>query len=98
MLELVSNARCALDRRLADLDIRLGSIGLGASSRPRQTKPGHARSVLRTCLLACRSCGRALGAALRVAKSVADDATVSVLYRALRSFEKQLWLLDPRLI
>ncbi len=99
MMLLVSEARESVRRRLAELNVTLPAR---EQSELRKGLVRAARFYLRRrslaglCLRACRCCGRAVGLAYRVASAVADSATERVLYGSLRAFEKQLWVLDPR--
>jgi hypothetical protein len=98
LLAIVEEAKQGLESRLSEL-------GAATVESPVVTKvkgvgskklSGKEISTLDLCLKACRTCGRALGAAFREAQLIADPASVRILYGAIRDFEKQLWVLDPR--
>jgi hypothetical protein len=98
LLAIVDEAKQGLEQRLAELDADAVLSSTGAKSKQLDLKKSARKEVssLSLCVKACRACGRALGAAFREAQLIADAASVRVLYNAIRDFEKQLWVLDPR--
>lgn len=98
LLAIVEEAKQGLERRLAELGADAVQSSRLAKSKQLDFKRTARKedSSLSLCVKACRACGRALGAAFREAQSIADAASVRVLYNAIRDLEKQLWVLDPR--
>lgn len=102
VIQLMHDVRTAVHRRLAELEAEQSGTPL-PHGEVRSKHAGVAkrterhRSMMRLYLRACRCCGKALGVAFKVAAAVADVVSVRLLYAAVRAFEKQLWLLDPRM-
>lgn len=102
LLQMLSDARTAVDSRLRELGEELLAPAAIPRSTPRvKLQPAASPRAAelqprRVCVNACRACGQALGAAFRAAQRVADPASARVLYPPLRALEKQMWLLDPR--
>jgi DNA-binding ferritin-like protein len=92
---LVAEVREAVARRLEEL-AESPAPATAALSPANHSRPARHRSTAGLCVRACRCCGRALGAAFKAAEKTADLATARILYAGLRAFEKQLWVLDPR--
>lgn len=98
LLAIVEEAKQGLEQRLKEL----GADAVRSSRQAKSKRLGREKtarkedSTLSLCVKACRACGRALGAAFCEAQSIADPASVRVLYHAIRDFERQLWVLDPR--
>jgi hypothetical protein len=98
LLAIVEESKQGLEQRLAELGADAVDSPAVVKSKPLDLKKNAQKEVssLNLCVKACRACGRALGAAFREAQSIADAASVRILYNAIRDFEKQLWVLDPR--
>lgn len=98
LLETLTTARDAIERRLQELGeaclpgVNPGTPPAALPSPRRLDQPGW---LQRLCVKACRACGRSVAAAFRRARAAADLGTAGILYRAMRAFEKQIWLLDP---
>ncbi|WP_148218003.1 hypothetical protein [Opitutus terrae] len=99
MLATLVEARIAIEHRLREIDRdQLSTEPL--SPMPMRAAPGRWRMgrvqwLQRLCVKACQACGRSLATAFRRARAAADLSTATVLYGAMRAFEKQIWLLDP---
>lgn len=104
LLGIVNEAKLGLSQLLEQMGADATLISPAASAteaiatmrkRPRERGSDLAEAS-RVCVNACRSCGRALGAAFREAQKAADAASAKILYGSVRAFEKQIWVLDPR--
>lgn len=99
MLATLVETRRALEERLREINGDQPSLTLVLPT-PLRVAPGRWRKargpwLQRLCVRACQACGRRLASAFRRARAAADLSTATVLYGALRAFEKQIWLLDP---